>query len=406
MDIEELLKEGPSLTLTPEAAPELPAEEKKAEPKVYEEEQYLTEEEKKQVDAFVEQIQLEDSTSILQYGAGTQKKMSDFSEGTLEKVRSKDLGEIGDLLNGVVVELKGFDEEEEKVRSKDLGEIGDLLNGVVVELKGFDEEEEKGIVGFFKKKASKAQTLKLRYSKAEGSIDQICEKLEGHQVQLLKDSAMLDQLYDLNKVYFRELTMYILAGKKKLEKETNEVLPALRKKAQETGSQEDAQEVNDREALCNRFEKKIHDLELTRMVSLQMAPQIRMVQASDITMSEKIQSTLVNTIPLWKSQMIIALGVEHSREAAEAQRKVTDLTNDLLKKNAEKLKTATIETAKESERGIIDMETLVATNESLMSTIDEVMKIQQEGREKRREAEGKLVELEDELKQKLLSQSK
>ena len=335
MDIEELLKEGPSLTLTPEAAPELPAEEKKAEPKVYEEEQYLTEEEKKQVDAFVEQIQLEDSTSILQYGAGTQKKMSDFSEGTLEKVRSKDLGEIGDLLNGVVVELKGF-----------------------------DEEEEKGIVGFFKKKASKAQTLKLRYSKAEGSIDQICEKLEGHQVQLLKDSAMLDQLYDLNKVYFRELTMYILAGKKKLEKETNEVLPALRKKAQETGSQEDAQEVNDREALCNRFEKKIHDLELTRMVSLQMAPQIRMVQASDITMS------------------------------------------DLLKKNAEKLKTATIETAKESERGIIDMETLVATNESLMSTIDEVMKIQQEGREKRREAEGKLVELEDELKQKLLSQSK
>ena len=377
MDIEELLKEGPSLTLTPEAAPELPAEEKKAEPKVYEEEQYLTEEEKKQVDAFVEQIQLEDSTSILQYGAGTQKKMSDFSEGTLEKVRSKDLGEIGDLLNGVVVELKGF-----------------------------DEEEEKGIVGFFKKKASKAQTLKLRYSKAEGSIDQICEKLEGHQVQLLKDSAMLDQLYDLNKVYFRELTMYILAGKKKLEKETNEVLPALRKKAQETGSQEDAQEVNDREALCNRFEKKIHDLELTRMVSLQMAPQIRMVQASDITMSEKIQSTLVNTSPLWKSQMIIALGVEHSREAAEAQRKVTDLTNDLLKKNAEKLKTATIETAKESERGIIDMETLVATNESLMSTIDEVMKIQQEGREKRREAEGKLVELEDELKQKLLSQSK
>ena len=368
MDIEELLKEGPSLTLTPEAAPELPAEEKKAEPKVYEEEQYLTEEEKKQVDAFVEQIQLEDSTSILQYGAGTQKKMSDFSEGTLEKVRSKDLGEIGDLLNGVVVELKGF-----------------------------DEEEEKGIVGFFKKKASKAQTLKLRYSKAEGSIDQICEKLEGHQVQLLKDSAMLDQLYDLNKVYFRELT---------IEKETNEVLPALRKKAQETGSQEDAQEVNDREALCNRFEKKIHDLELTRMVSLQMAPQIRMVQASDITMSEKIQSTLVNTIPLWKSQMIIALGVEHSREAAEAQRKVTDLTNDLLKKNAEKLKTATIETAKESERGIIDMETLVATNESLMSTIDEVMKIQQEGREKRREAEGKLVELEDELKQKLLSQSK
>lgn len=373
MNIEELLKEGPSLTLTPEKEPELPVEEKKPESKVYEEEQYLTDEEKKQVDAFVEQIDLENSTSILQYGAGTQKKMSDFSEGTLEKVRSKDLGEVGDLLNGVVTELKGF-----------------------------DEEEEKGIIGFFKKKASKAQTLKLRYSKIEGNIDQICEKLESHQVQLLKDSAMLDQLYELNKVYFRELTMYILAGKKKLEKEENEVIPALRKKAELSGKQEDAQEVNDREALCNRFDKKIHDLELTRMVSLQMAPQIRMVQASDITMSEKIQSTLVNTIPLWKSQMIIALGVEHSKEAAEAQRKVSDLTNDLLKKNAEKLKTATIETAKESERGIIDMETLVATNENLMNTIDEVMRIQQEGREKRREAEGKLVELEDELKNKML----
>lgn len=373
MNIEELLKEGPSLTLTPEEKPELPVEEKKPEPKVYEEEQYLTDEEKKQVDAFVEQIDLENSTSILQYGAGTQKKMSDFSEGTLEKVRSKDLGEVGDLLNGVVTELKGF-----------------------------GEEEEKGIIGFFKKKASKAQTLKLRYSKIEGNIDQICEKLESHQVQLLKDSAMLDQLYELNKVYFRELTMYILAGKKKLEKEENEVIPALRKKAELSGKQEDVQEVNDREALCNRFDKKIHDLELTRMVSLQMAPQIRMVQASDITMSEKIQSTLVNTIPLWKSQMIIALGVEHSKEAAEAQRKVSDLTNDLLKKNAEKLKTATIETAKESERGIIDMETLVATNENLMNTIDEVMRIQQEGREKRREAEGKLVELEDELKNKML----
>lgn len=373
MNIEELLKEGPSLTLTPEKEPELPVEEKKPEPKVYEEEQYLTDEEKKQVDAFVEQIDFENSTSILQYGAGTQKKMSDFSEGTLEKVRSKDLGEVGDLLNGVVTELKGF-----------------------------DEEEEKGIIGFFKKKASKAQTLKLRYSKIEDNIDQICEKLESHQVQLLKDSAMLDQLYELNKVYFRELTMYILAGKKKLEKEENEVIPALRKKAELSGKQEDAQEVNDREALCNRFDKKIHDLELTRMVSLQMAPQIRMVQASDITMSEKIQSTLVNTIPLWKSQMIIALGVEHSKEAAEAQRKVSDLTNDLLKKNAEKLKTATIETAKESERGIIDMETLVATNENLMNTIDEVMRIQQEGREKRREAEGKLVELEDELKNKML----
>ena len=373
MDIEELLKEGPSLTLTPEAAPELPAEEKKAEPKVYEEEQYLTEEEKKQVDAFVEQIQLEDSTSILQYGAGTQKKMSDFSEGTLEKVRSKDLGEIGDLLNGVVVELKGF-----------------------------DEEEEKGIVGFFKKKASKAQTLKLRYSKAEGSIDQICEKLEGHQVQLLKDSAMLDQLYDLNKVYFRELTMYILAGKKKLEKETNEVLPALRKKAQETGSQEDAQEVNDREALCNRFEKKIHDLELTKVISLQMAPQIRLIQNNDSLMSEKIQSTLINTIPLWKNQMVLSLGVAHATEAAKVQREVTDMTNELLRKNSEILKTSTMETAKESERGIVDIETLKATNESLISTLDEILNIQTEGRQKRREAEIELRNIENQLKEKLI----
>ena len=371
--IEEMLKEGASLTLEPEVAPSLPTEEPKPVPKVYEEEQYLTDDEKKQVEAFVKQIRLDDSNAILQYGAGTQKKMSAFSEGTLEKVRSKDLGEVGELLNGVVVELKGFDEEE------------------------------KGLKGFFKKKVSKAQALKLRYSKIEGNIDEICEKLEGHQVQLLKDSAMLDQLYELNKVYFRELTMYILAGKKKLEEEENEVIPALRKKAEQSGRQEDAQEVNDREALCNRFDKKLHDLELTRMVALQMAPQIRMVQSSDVEMSEKIQSTLVNTIPLWKSQMIIALGVEHSRAAAEAQRKVSDLTNDLLKKNAEKLKVATVETAKESERGIVDMETLVATNESLMSTIDEVMQIQQEGRQKRREAESKLMQLEDELKNKMLN---
>ena len=347
--IEEMLKEGATLTLEPETAPELPVEEAKPIPKVYEEEQYLTDDEKKQVESFVKQIRLDDSNAILQYGSGTQKKMSAFSEGTLEKVRSKDLGEVGELLNGVVVELKGF-----------------------------DEEEEKGIKGFFKKKISKAQTLKLRYSKIEGNIDEICEKLEGHQVQLLKDSAMLDQLYELNKVYFRELTMYILAGKKKLEEEENEVIPALRKKAELSGRQEDAQEVNDREALCNRFDKKIHDL-------------------------EQIQSTVVNTIPLWKSQMIIALGVEHSRAAAEAQRKVSDLTNDLLKKNAEKLKVATVETAKESERGIVDMETLVATNESLMSTIDEVMHIQQEGRQKRREAESKLMQLEDELKNKMLN---
>ena len=379
MDIEQLLKEGPTLTLNPmeKAAAEL-AEVSEAEVKpVFEEEKYLTEEELAQVEQFTKQIDLKDSTSILQYGAGVQKKMADFSEGTLEKVRAKDMGEIGDLLTGVVAELKGF-----------------------------EEEEAKGIKGFFKKKASKAEIMKLRYDKAEASIEKICKTLEGHQIQLLKDSALLDQLYELNKVYFAELNMYILAGKKKLEQVRTEELPALRAKAAASGMSSDAQDVNDLEALCNRFEKKIHDLELTRMVSLQMAPQIRMVQSSDITMSEKIQSTLVNTIPLWKSQMVIALGVEHSRKAAEAQSQVSDLTNELLKKNAEKLKMATLETAKESERGIVDMETLIATNESLISTIDEVMKIQDEGRMKRREAEAKLTEMEEELKQKLLSMRK
>ena len=381
MDIEQLLKEGPTLTLDPlEEAMELEisgggdiAEQKTV--TEYEEEKYLTEEEKKQVDDFVKQIELKDSTSILQYGAGVQKKMSDFSEETLNKVKSKDLGEIGDLLNSVVTELKEF-----------------------------DEEESKGVLGFFKKKAAKAEVMKLKYDKAEANIEKICKTLEGHQIQLLKDSALLDQLYDLNKVYFRELNMYILAGKKKLNQVTEEELPKLRQKAAASGAPEDAQEVSDMEALCNRFEKKIHDLELTRMVSLQMAPQIRMVQSSDVTMSEKIQSTLVNTIPLWKSQMVIALGIEHSRRAAEAQRQVSDLTNELLKKNAEKLKMATVETARESERGIVDMETLVETNEKLISTIDEVMQIQSEGRQKRREAEARLTELEDQLKNKLLQQ--
>lgn len=381
MDIEQLLKEGPTLTLDPlEEAMELEisgggdiAEQKTI--TEYEEEKYLTEEEKKQVDDFVKQIELKDSTSILQYGAGVQKKMSDFSEGTLNKVKSKDLGEIGDLLNSVVTELKEF-----------------------------DEEESKGVLGFFKKKAAKAEVMKLKYDKAEANIEKICKTLEGHQIQLLKDSALLDQLYDLNKVYFRELNMYILAGKKKLNQVTEEELPKLRQKAAASGAPEDAHEVSDMEALCNRFEKKIHDLELTRMVSLQMAPQIRMVQSSDVTMSEKIQSTLVNTIPLWKSQMVIALGIEHSRRAAEAQRQVSDLTNELLKKNAEKLKMATVETARESERGIVDMETLVETNEKLISTIDEVMQIQSEGRQKRREAEARLTELEDQLKNKLLQQ--
>ena len=371
--IEEMLKEGATLTLEPETAPELPVEEAKPIPKVYEEEQYLTDDEKKQVESFVKQIRLDDSNAILQYGSGTQKKMSAFSEGTLEKVRSKDLGEVGELLNGVVVELKGF-----------------------------DEEEEKGIKGFFKKKISKAQTLKLRYSKIEGNIDEICEKLEGHQVQLLKDVAILDKMYDLNLTYFKELSMYILAGKKKLEEVRSTQLAELMSKAQVSGLPEDAQAAKDLDSMCNRFEKKLHDLELTRMISIQTAPQIRLVQNNDTQMVEKIQSTIVNTIPLWKSQMLLALGVEHSSQAAAAQRQVTDMTNELLKKNAETLKMSTIETAKESERGIADLETLKATNESLISTLDEVMNIQREGREKRREAEAELRNMENELKAKLL----
>ena len=380
MDIEQLLKEGPSLTLNPEEAfddlvvqeteKQTPAE------KVYDEEKYLTDAEKKQVEEFTEQISLTDSAAILQYGSGIQKKMSDFSEGTLNKVRNKDLGEIGELLGGVVKELKEF-----------------------------DEEENKGVFGFFKKKMAKVEALKLRYDKAEANIEKVSKSLEGHQIQLLKDSALLDKLYELNKVYFRELNMYILAGKKKLRQVLEQELPQARAKAAASGMPEDAQEVSDMEAMCNRFEKKVHDLELTRMVSLQMAPQIRMIQSSDAIMAEKIQSTLVNTIPLWKSQMVIALGVEHSRQAAEAQREVTDFTNALLRKNAEKLKMATVETAKESERGIVDMETLIATNESLISTIDEVLRIQSEGRQKRREAEVRLTELEDQLKNKLLETS-
>ncbi|MBR0411553.1 MAG: toxic anion resistance protein [Eubacterium sp.] len=376
MNIDELLKEGPSLTLDPfeNKQEDLILQQEAAPAAVFEEEKYLTEEEKKQVEAFVDQIRLNDSASILQYGSGVQHKMADFSEGTLEKVRTKDLGEIGDLLGGVVSELKHF-----------------------------DEEEAKGISGFFKKKAAKAESLRVRYDKAEANVEKIAKTLEGHQIQLMKDSALLDKLYELNKVYFRELNMYILAGKKKLRQAEAEELPALRAKAAASGLAEDAQEVNDFEAMITRFEKKIHDLELTRMVSLQMAPQIRMIQSSDITMSEKIQTTLTNTIPLWKSQMVIALGIEHSKKAAQAQKQVTDLTNDLLRKNAEKLKIATVETAKESERGIVDMETLISTNESLISTIDEVMKIQAEGRQKRLEAETRLTELEEQLKQKLLS---
>lgn len=368
----------PTLTFEPFSAEQKPiieAEPAKEETQVFDE-STLTEEEKKMVDDFASQIDLNNSNMIIQFGAGSQKKVADFSETALNSVKTKDLGEVGDMLTDVVTELKGFD---------------------------VNEEEKGGILGFFKRSTNKLATLKTKYEKAEVNVNKICKALEGHQVQLLKDIATLDKMYELNKVYFKELSMYILAGKKKLAQVEQTELPALRKKAEETGLPEDAQAANDLANLCNRFEKKIHDLELTRMISIQMAPQIRLVQSNDTMMTEKIQSTLVNTIPLWKSQMVLALGITHSKEAAKAQREVTDMTNELLKKNAETLKMATVETAKESERGIVDIETLRTTNESLISTLDEVLRIQEEGRQKRKEAEVELNRIETELKSKLLA---
>ncbi len=337
-------------------------------------ESILSPEEKKMVDDFANQIDLNKSNQILQYGVGAQKKIADFSETALNNVKTKDLGEIGEMLSGVVTELKSFDVEE----------------------------GEKGFLGFFKKSSNKLTAMKAKYDKAEVNINKICEALEKNQMQLLKDIAMLDKMYELNKTYFKELSMYILAGKKKLAKVQAEELPVLIERAAASGLPEDAQAVNDLTAICNRFEKKIHDLELTRMISIQMAPQIRLIQGSDTMMAEKIQSTIVNTIPLWKSQMVLALGVTHSGQAAKAQREVTNMTNELLRKNAETLKMATIETAKESERGIVDIETLRITNESLISTLDEVMRIQTEGHQKRKEAEIELNRIEAELKTKLL----
>jgi uncharacterized protein YaaN involved in tellurite resistance len=335
----------------------------------------LTEDERKQLSDFADKIELSNSNLILQYGVGAQKKIADFSETALNNVRTKDLGEIGNMLSSVVTELKSFDQEE----------------------------DEKGLKKLFRKPANKINEMKVRYAKAEGNVNTICQILEGHQVQLLKDVAMLDKMYELNKTYYKELSMYVLAGKKKLDKVKNVELPALIQQSTTSGLADQAQAVNDLAAMCNRFEKKIYDLELTRMISIQMAPQIRLVQSNDTLMAEKIQSTIVNTIPLWKSQMVLALGVTHAGQAAKAQREVTDMTNELLKRNAETLKIATIDTAKESERGIIDIETLKFTNESLITTLDEVMRIQTEGRQKRREAEVELNRIESELKQKLLS---
>lgn len=365
----------PTLTFEPlqEEAPIV--EVKKEEPAKPEmDDSILSPQERKMVDDFAKQIDIRNSAAILQYGSGTQKKMADFSEDALDKVRTKDLGEVGDLLEDVVTELKNFDAEEER----------------------------KGIMGFFKKGGNKLEALKNKYSKAETNVNKIVETLEKHQIQLMKDAAIMDKMYALNLNYFKELSMYILAGKKKLEEIRATELPQLMSKAQISGLPEDAQAAKDLDSLCDRFEKKIHDLELTRMIAIQTAPQIRLVQGNDTLMAEKIQSTIVNTIPLWKSQMVIALGVAHSTEAAKAQREVTDMTNALLQKNAETLKLATVEAAKESERGIVDIETLQKTNESLISTFDEVMNIQREGREKRRAAEAEMYRLEGELKQKLL----
>lgn len=368
--------DAPSLTLTP-FAEEVVVEKDPVEP-VKLDESSLTVEERKMVDDFSKQINLTDSNVVLQYGAASQKKISGFSEAALSKVKTKDLGEVGDMITGLVTELKGF----------------------------AIEDQQKGVFGWFKKTANNIATMKVKYDKAETNVERIAGALETHQVQLMKDIAMLDEMYRLNLIYFKELSMYILAGKKKLEEERATTLVSLQKKAETSGLPEDAQAANDFAEQCNRFEKKLHDLELTRIISIQMAPQIRLVQGSDTLMTEKIQSTLVNTIPLWKSQMVIALGVAHSQQAMEAQRAVTDMTNELLRKNADTLKTATLETAKESERGIVDIETLQHTNAQLISTLDEVMQIQQDGRTKRRAAEEELGRIEGELKQKLLEVSR
>ena len=367
----------PTLTLAPaadEAAAAAAAEEEKKVEPVMIEETRLTPEEQKMVDEFAEKIDVTNSQLVLQYGAATQKKIGDFSETALDKVRTKDLGETGEMIASLVTELKGFDAQEES----------------------------KGIFGFFKKAGSGIEAMKAKYAKAETNVEKIEAVLEGHQVQLLKDVAMLDKMYQMNMLYFKELTMYILAGKKKLKQVREGELKAAMDKAKASGLPEDAQAARDLADMCDRFEKKLYDLELTRNMSIQMGPQIRLIQNNDTMMAEKIQSTIVNTIPLWKSQMVLALGLAHSQQAIEAQRAVSDMTNELLKKNAAALKQGTVEAAKESERGIVDIETLQATNRSLIETLDELSRIQSEGRAKRAAAEVELGRIEGELKQKLM----
>ena len=371
--LDDMLKEAPSLSFDmPEVKPEVVEikEEKKNEtPEVK-----LSPEEEKMVDEFASKIDISNSQAILAYGVGSQKKIADFSENALERVKTKDLGEIGDMLAGVVGEIRSLE----------------------------TEEDEKGLFGFFKKTSNKLANFKAKYDKVETNVNNIAKALEDHQVTLMKDVLMLDKMYELNMNYYKELSMYILAGKKRLERANNVELPELIKKADESGLPEDTQKAKDFSQMINRFEKKIYDLELTKTVSLQMAPQIRLIQNNDSMMSDKIQSTIVNTIPLWKNQMVIAIGLKHSNDAAKAQKAVSDMTNELLKRNADALKTATIETAKESERGIIDIETLKNTNKTLISTFDEVIKIQDEGRQKRKEAEAELRNIENEMRTKLL----
>ena len=369
-------EEVPTLTLEPSApaTPAAPEHEKPAAEPVKLDDSMLSDAEKKAVEEFSRKIDIMDSNMILQYGAAAQKNVASFSESALSSVRTKDLGEVGKSLSELVVELKGFGEEEEK----------------------------KGFFGKFKKAGNKLETMKTQYAKVESNVDKIARELEQHQVTLLKDVAMFDQMYELNLKYYKELTMYILAGKKKLEEVRSTELPALRAKAEQTGAQEDAQAYNDKVQMCERFEKKLHDLELTRMISVQMGPQTRLLQNNDTLMVEKIQSSLVNTIPLWKSQMVLALGMEHGRQATAAQSAVTEMTNELLKKNADMLKMGTIQTAKEAERSIVDIETLQHTNQQLIDTLDEVLSIQREGAQKRKEAEVELGKIEGELKRKLM----
>ncbi len=367
---------APSLTLDPFGAEaEAKKEEPKPAPPAELDESAFTPEERKMIEDFSGKIDITNATMILQYGAGAQQKVASFSESALANVQTKDLGEVGEQVVGLINQLKSFDATE---------------------------EDSKGFLGIFKKTSNRISNLKMKYDKVDANVDKIVDVLEGHKVQLLKDIAILDKMYDMNMAYYKELSMYILAGKKKLNQVRATVLQEKIAKAKASGLPEDAQAANDLAALCERFDKKLHDLELTRMVSIHMGPQLRIVQSNDTVMAEKIQSTIVNTIPLWKSQMVLALGLTHSQQAMEAQRAVTDMTNELLKKNADTLKMSTIATAKEAERGVVDIETLKYTNQQLIETLEEVNRIQSDGREKRRQAETELRQIEGELRQKLL----